>query len=281
MIPVESLELTSKGIVGGADRSRRRQVTILDANAWDLCTTELGVRLDPSLRRANVLVRGMSLANTRGRILRLGDSRVLVGGEVTPCDKMDAALNGLRQVMRPEWRGGVFAQVITAGTIRIGDSVSWNTLEPETSVTYRRINPSDVPVLSRLRNEDESGGATEERTKLYLTGQHNPQYALKPRTIFGAFENGELVGYVAGHLSRRFDCQGELQWIYVAQSHRGTEVASKLFQLMAVWFVERSARRICVDVDPANAPARGFYARHGAKPFQPYWMVWDDIAASI
>lgn len=134
MIPVESLELHSTGIVGGADRSRRRQVTIIDAEAWERCIADLGSDVDPSVRRANVLVTGISLEKTRGRVLQVGETRLLVGGEVTPCIKMERAVPGLQKAMRPEWRGGVFAQVLTEGVIRVGDSVSWSTeVAPESS----------------------------------------------------------------------------------------------------------------------------------------------------
>jgi hypothetical protein len=37
------------------------------------------------------------------------------------------------------------------------------------------------------------------------------------------------------------------------------------------------AKRICVDVDPANAVARRFYTRNGAEHLNEHWMVWNDI----
>ena len=86
---------------------------------------ELGVEGDPSLRRANILLSGLRLANTRGRILVIGDTRLAVGGEVTPCERMDEAIPGLRGAMRPDWRGGVFAQVVAGGVINVGDQVDW------------------------------------------------------------------------------------------------------------------------------------------------------------
>lgn len=86
---------------------------------------ELGVEGDPSLRRANILVSGLRLANTRGRVLVIGGTRLAVGGEVTPCERMDEAIPGLRNAMRPDWRGGVFAQVVVGGVINVGDQVDW------------------------------------------------------------------------------------------------------------------------------------------------------------
>jgi MOSC domain-containing protein YiiM len=121
----EATLVTGQGIEGSADRSRRRQVTLLESEAWAACMKELGVNKDPALRRANVLLSGISLANTRGRVLSIGGSRLAIGGEVTPCERMDEATPGLKAALRPDWRGGVFAQVLSGGVIRVGDQVEW------------------------------------------------------------------------------------------------------------------------------------------------------------
>jgi len=86
---------------------------------------ELGVERDPALRRANILVSGIELAHTRGRVLSIGDARLVVGGEVTPCERMEEAVSGLQAAMRPDWRGGVFTQVDAGGVIHVGDQVEW------------------------------------------------------------------------------------------------------------------------------------------------------------
>ena len=72
-----------------------------------------------------VSIIGLDLAKTRGRILAIGDARLAIGGELTPCERMDEVVDGLQDVMRPDWRGGVFAQVIAGGTIRAGDRIAW------------------------------------------------------------------------------------------------------------------------------------------------------------
>jgi len=126
MDPVRDAELVEgQGVVGGVDRSRRRQVTILSREAWDACMTELGTSLDPSARRANLLVSGLDLEATRDRVLVIGKARLVVGGEVTPCERMEEACAGLQAVMRPHWRGGAFARVIASGAIHVGDVVRW------------------------------------------------------------------------------------------------------------------------------------------------------------
>ena|SRR5690348_12522349 len=114
-----------QGVAGSVDRSRRRQVTILSQEAWDACMAELNAELDPSARRANLLVSGVKLERSRDRVLRIGDARLLIGGEVTPCERMEEALAGLQAAMRPDWRGGAFAQVLSGAVIRVGDTVAW------------------------------------------------------------------------------------------------------------------------------------------------------------
>lgn len=126
MDPVERANvIEGKGLEGSVDRSRRRQVTLIEREAWDRLMTELGEDADPAGRRANILLRGISLANTRGRILSIGDVRLVIGGETTPCERMEEYLPGLQAAMKPDWGGGAFAQVIAGGEIKVGDRVEW------------------------------------------------------------------------------------------------------------------------------------------------------------
>jgi GNAT superfamily N-acetyltransferase len=113
----------------------------------------------------------------------------------------------------------------------------------------------------------------------YLAGEHHPQHALRPRVLWMGSDADSPIGYVAGHLAHRFGCDGELQWIYVVPSHRGTQVASELLRLLAGWFVEHRAHRVCLDV--GDDRARPFYRKHGAVDLDRHWMVWDDIGAVL
>ena len=119
--------VTGRGIVGNANQGGRRQVTIIEREAWERMMRELGADLSPSARRANLMVSGVSLQNARGRVLRVGECRIRLFGETRPCERMDEALPGLRNVMRPHWRGGAFGEVLQGGTMALGDAVE---LEP-------------------------------------------------------------------------------------------------------------------------------------------------------
>lgn len=118
------------GLVGNADQGGKRQVTIISRRRWDGVSEALTDDIDPALRRANMLVEGIDLDNTRGRTLRVGACRLLIHGETRPCAHMDAAKPGLRGALDPAWAGGAFAEVLDDGDIAVGDTVRWDDSMP-------------------------------------------------------------------------------------------------------------------------------------------------------
>lgn len=127
MDPVlEATAVQGKGLVGDVTTSRRRQVTIIEREVWEALTKQLGVTAQPSGRRANLMVSGIRLFDTRGTILRVGGVRLAIGGETTPCERMDEVVPGLRTAMQSGWGGGVFAQVLDDGIITVGDAVAFD-----------------------------------------------------------------------------------------------------------------------------------------------------------
>jgi MOSC domain-containing protein YiiM len=127
MDPTPLAELVAgRGLVGNADQGLRRQVTVIDLAAWRAALAELGgAELHPSARRANLLLEGLELAASRGRVLAIGDCRLRVLGETRPCERMERALPGLKAALEPAWRGGVFCEVVVGGTLRVGAPARW------------------------------------------------------------------------------------------------------------------------------------------------------------
>jgi MOSC domain-containing protein YiiM len=116
--------VAGRGLEGSADQGGRRQVSILAREAWEAALAALGAALDPAARRANLLVSGVALEGARGAVLAVGACRLRILGELTPCERMDEALPGLGEALRPAWRGGVFAEVVAGGELRVGDAVA-------------------------------------------------------------------------------------------------------------------------------------------------------------
>ena len=126
MDPVQRAELIAgKGIIGNANQGGRRQVTIIEKEVWEARTAQVGATLDPSMRRANLMVSGIDLVKSRGRTLRIGECIVEIAGETRPCERMDEAAPGLRDAMRADWGGGAFAMIVKGGSIHVGDDVEF------------------------------------------------------------------------------------------------------------------------------------------------------------
>ncbi len=117
--------VVGRGLEGNANQGGKRQVTVLCADRWDEMTRELGEDLDPKLRRANLYVRGVDLRHRRRQVLRIGNCRIMIYSETRPCNLMDEAHPGLQQALDPDWRGGVYGEILNDAEIAVGDSVVW------------------------------------------------------------------------------------------------------------------------------------------------------------
>ncbi|MBA4293072.1 hypothetical protein C0431_08880 [bacterium] len=134
--------------------------------------------------------------------------------------------------------------------------------------------PEDTQFLASLR----SGGYQLEQTMLgYLEGSYSPRFAQGDRAVFVAWFETQRAGYVAGHRTTRFGCEGELQWLNVAEAFRGKGVADALIQRVLDWFLSNSIFKVCVNVDPDNIAGRKVYFRNGASELDSHWLIWLDL----
>lgn len=121
MDPRESAALRAgRGIEENANQGGKRQVTVISKEAFADVSAELGATIDPSFRRANLMVSGIDLRESRGRILAVGGVRLRIVGETRPCERMDEAFRGLRAALSPEWRGGVYGEILDDGSVAVG-----------------------------------------------------------------------------------------------------------------------------------------------------------------
>ncbi len=122
---LEARLVAGRGLEKNANQGGKRQVTLIEQEVWDQLAEQLGSNLDPSMRRANLLVAGVRLRDFRQRVLQIGDCRLRMWGEVKPCRRMEEAYPGLQGALYPDWKGGAYGEVLEGGMIRVGDSVEW------------------------------------------------------------------------------------------------------------------------------------------------------------
>ena len=124
MDPYDEVDaVEGRGIEGDTNFGRTRQVTVIEKEVFDAIASELP-DADPAMRRANVMVSGIRLENTRDHVLTIGEVQIRLRGETRPCELMDEQCPGLRSALGPNWNGGAHGSVIRGGRIRIGDAAS-------------------------------------------------------------------------------------------------------------------------------------------------------------
>ena len=113
-----------QGIETDANLGRsKRQGTVIEKEVFDRIREALP-DVEPHMRRANVMVSGLRLEGTRGRLLTLGGVRIRIHGETRPCERMDAQVPGLTAALDPRWNGGVYGVVLDDGEVRVGDEAT-------------------------------------------------------------------------------------------------------------------------------------------------------------
>ena len=103
----------------GADR----EVTLIETEALDALRRDYGIVLFPDETRRNLATRGVPLNHLVGRVFRVGSTTVRGLRLCEPCSHMEK-LAGKRIRAGLVHRGGLRAQILTGGWIRVGDDVS-------------------------------------------------------------------------------------------------------------------------------------------------------------
>jgi MOSC domain-containing protein YiiM len=108
---------SARPLPGGA-----RELTLIEVEALDEIAVETGIRLGLIESRRNIAVIGIRLHDLIGKQFTIGG--VLCEGvrDCPPCDHLEE-LTG-KQVMKPmARRGGLRANILTDGTIALGDRI--------------------------------------------------------------------------------------------------------------------------------------------------------------
>ncbi|MCU0430901.1 MAG: MOSC domain-containing protein [Cytophagaceae bacterium] len=117
--------IEGKGLAGNANLGGKRQITILEEEVWKELCISLDHTLDPSGRRANLMICGHSLKDSRGKFLQIGEVILKINGETKPCERMDEFCLGLKNLMYPDWKGGAYAEVTKGGVLMPGQEIKW------------------------------------------------------------------------------------------------------------------------------------------------------------
>jgi len=98
------------------------ELTLIEAEAIEALRRDYEVEIAPGEARRNIVTRGVPLNHLVGREFRIGDVRIRGLRLCEPCSHLQTVtgrfvIKGLRH------RGGLRAQILTAGIIRVGDRV--------------------------------------------------------------------------------------------------------------------------------------------------------------
>jgi MOSC domain-containing protein YiiM len=98
------------------------ELTLIEAEAIEALQREYGVELAPSEARRNIVTRDVPLNHLVGKEFAIGEVRVRGIRLCEPCDHLQR-VTGKQLIKGLRHRGGLRTQILTRGTIRVGDAV--------------------------------------------------------------------------------------------------------------------------------------------------------------
>jgi len=100
-----------------------RQVTLIELESIDALKRDLKMVLEPDQTRRNIVTRGVPLNHLVNQQFRLGHEAVFQGVRLCePCDHLESlTFKGVSEALAH--RGGLRADVVRGGTIRVGDPI--------------------------------------------------------------------------------------------------------------------------------------------------------------
>jgi MOSC domain-containing protein YiiM len=100
-----------------------REVTLIEMEAIEALEHEKKIAIAPGAARRNLVTRGVPLNHLVGREFQIGEVRLRGIRLCEPCDYLEGlttkgVLAGLLH------RGGLRAEIVSGGTIRVGDTIA-------------------------------------------------------------------------------------------------------------------------------------------------------------
>jgi MOSC domain-containing protein YiiM len=99
-----------------------REITLIEIEAIEALQNEKGVKLDPGASRRNIVTRGVPLNHLVGLEFSAGEVKLRGLRLCEPCSHL-AKLTHKEVLPGLVHRGGLRAQILTGGTIRVADPV--------------------------------------------------------------------------------------------------------------------------------------------------------------
>jgi MOSC domain-containing protein YiiM len=99
------------------------ELTLIEAEAIEALKRDYNVELAPGEARRNLVTRGIALNHLVGRDFQIGSVKAHGIRLCEPCDHLQR-LTGRQLIKGLRHRGGLRAQILTQGAIRVGDSLS-------------------------------------------------------------------------------------------------------------------------------------------------------------
>ena len=99
-----------------------REVTLIEIEALEALERDYRIELEPGNARRNIITRGIALNHLVGREFQVGPITLRGIRLCEPCAHLEGLTReGVRNALLH--RGGLRAQILTDGTIRVGDNV--------------------------------------------------------------------------------------------------------------------------------------------------------------
>jgi MOSC domain-containing protein YiiM len=99
-----------------------REVTLIELEAIEALERDLNMKLDPKDSRRNIVTRGVPLNHLVGKEFRVGDVSFIGRRLCEPCSHLERlTTKGVEAGLLH--RGGLRAEILNEGTVRVGDSV--------------------------------------------------------------------------------------------------------------------------------------------------------------
>jgi len=99
------------------------ELTLIEAEAIEALKRDYNLELAPGEARRNLVTRGIALNHLVGRDFQIGEVKVHGIRLCEPCDHLQR-LTGRQVIKGLRHRGGLRAQILTQGAIRVGDLLS-------------------------------------------------------------------------------------------------------------------------------------------------------------